>query len=186
MLLPVYIQFMLQKAKSTPTPHAGEPYTLCLFLSTSWRHLLAPRRMQLKALYLCNFIIAFWPTYFHVSLHNWAEKATVLRGKWGRKRARKMSIKMLIDAYVRKGCRGGGGGGRCTFQRVVYFVCLSAAALAYAARRTVRMINMRMLFPMLFTTRYATPQTRYRQLCECVCECVWVWVCVHILKYAHE
>lgn len=44
-------------------------------------------------------------------------------------------------------CNAGRGRGReeweaCPLQRAVYFVC-STAALAYAAARTVRMINMR-------------------------------------------
>lgn len=75
----------------------------------------------------------------------------------------------LCNVYRRRG-RGEEQG--CPLQRAVYFVCLTAA-LAYAAAhsaydeyaRASRAVPPPPSLLTLFTTRYARPQTRYRQLC---------------------
>lgn len=87
---------------------------------------------------------------------------------------RKMSISMFVDACIyamqagRRRRRDGSSGERreaCPLQRAVYFVC-STAALAYAAARTVRMINMRGLLVQCLHSFPVPLYVIYDEICQ--------------------
>lgn len=81
---------------------------------------------------------------------------------------RKMSINMFVDACIyamQAGRRRREEWEACPLQRAVYFVC-STAALAYAAARTVRMINMRGLLVQCHPSSPVPLYVIYDEICQ--------------------
>lgn len=94
------------------------------------------------------------------------ENATILYGKWGWNRTGKCrSTCLSMRVFMQAGRRRKEEWEACPLQRAVYFVC-STAALAYAAARTVRMINMRGLLVQCLPSSPVPLYVIYDEICQ--------------------